>query len=208
MYEYKFDIKIGSELVHCRAFTLKEYLELITAKQKGDIEPVVKRLIKECTTAKNLNRQEAELLLVQLWAQSLGEVNHENIWKCSCDNEIATHINLLHTQIDDPEDLWYTLSGIKVKFRYPELFADKSIAQMIAACIESVFVNGENIPVDELSAEEIDDLYSYITEKDIVAIKELLLRPTVYLAVPIKCPECGKTHAHVIRGLKEFFELL
>lgn len=210
MYEYKFDVKVGSKIINCRAFTLKEYLELITAKKNGSVEEIVKKLIKDCTNAKakDLNRQESELLLIHLWAHSLGEVNHENSWKCTCGTEIPTHINLLHTQIDAPEDLWYTLGDIKIKFHYPKIFDDKNIAHMIVSCIETIHANGESIPVEDLNEKELEDLYSIITESDIVAIKDMLLKPTVYLAVPIKCPECGKTHAHVIRGLKEFFELL
>ncbi|WWE96726.1 hypothetical protein LHLCCAPJ_00052 [Escherichia phage ECp13] len=210
MYEYKFDVRVGSKIINCRAFTLKEYLELITAKKNGSVEEIVKKLIKDCTNAKakDLNRQESELLLIHLWAHSLGEVNHENSWKCTCGTEIPTHINLLHTQIDAPEDLWYTLGDIKIKFHYPKIFDDKNIAHMIVSCIETIHANGESIPVEDLNEKELEDLYSIITESDIVAIKDMLLKPTVYLAVPIKCPECGKTHAHVIRGLKEFFELL
>lgn len=210
MYEYKFDVRVGSKIINCRAFTLKEYLELITAKKNGSVEEIVKKLIKDCTNAKakDLNRQESELLLIHLWAHSLGEVNHENSWKCTCETEIPTHINLLHTQIDAPEDLWYTLGDIKIKFHYPKIFDDKNIAHMIVSCIETIHANGESIPVEDLNEKELEDLYSIITESDIVAIKDMLLKPTVYLAVPIKCPECGKTHAHVIRGLKEFFELL
>lgn len=210
MYEYKFDVRVGSKIINCRAFTLKEYLELITAKKNGSVEEIVKKLIKDCTNAKakDLNRQESELLLIHLWAHSLGEVNHENSWKCTCGTEIPTHINLLHTQVDAPEDLWYTLGNIKIKFHYPKIFDDKNIAHMIVSCIETIHANGESIPVEDLNEKELEDLYSIITESDIVAIKDMLLKPTVYLAVPIKCPECGKTHAHVIRGLKEFFELL
>lgn len=210
MYEYKFDVRVGSKIINCRAFTLKEYLELITAKKNGSVEEIVKKLIKDCTNAKakDLNRQESELLLIHLWAHSLGEVNHENSWKCTCGTEIPTHINLLHTQVDAPEDLWYTLGNIKIKFHYPKIFDDKNIACMIVSCIETIHANGESIPVEDLNEKELEDLYSIITESDIVAIKDMLLKPTVYLAVPIKCPECGKTHAHVIRGLKEFFELL
>ncbi|MFP9048635.1 hypothetical protein, partial [Enterococcus faecalis] len=96
---------------------------------------IVKKLIKDCTNAKDLNRQESELLLIHLWAHSLGEFNHENSWKSTCGTERPTHINLLHTQIDAPEDLWYTLGDIKIKFRYPKIFDDKNIAHMIVSCI-------------------------------------------------------------------------
>jgi hypothetical protein len=207
-YEYTFEARIGSKTVQCRAFTLKEYKDLIEAKMRGEVKDTVLELIKNCTNAKDLNRQESELLLVQLWSHSLGEVNHQNTWVCSCGHEILTSINFTFTQIDEPEDLWYPLAGFRIKLRYPKLFEDENIAQMIASCIEHIHVNGEMISVDDLNDREIDDLYSAITEDDIIRIKELLLKPTVQLAVPIKCEKCGEQHVHVIKGLKEFFKLI
>lgn len=208
MYDYKFDVKIGSKVVNCRAFTLEEYLGLISAKKDGTLEETINNLILKCSNAKNLNKQESELLIVNLWAHSMGKVNQENTWRCSCGHETQTYINLLYTQIDDPDDLWLTIRGIKIKFRYPRIFEDKNTAHMIVSCIESVFVNGENIPVDDLTEEEINDLYAFITEEDIITIKDLLLKPTVQLSVPIKCESCGASHVHTIRGLKEFFKLM
>ncbi|QQG32140.1 baseplate hub subunit [Citrobacter phage CkP1] len=207
-YEYKFEAHIGSKTVQCRAFTLEEYKDLIKAKADGAIKTQVLKLIKDCTNAKDLNKQESESLVVQLWANSLGEVNHQNTWVCSCGHEIVTPINFTFVQIDDPEDLWYSLAGFKIKLKYPKLFDDENIIQMIAESIESIYVNGETISVEELNDHEINDLHSAITEDDIIHIKEILLKPTVSLAVPIKCDKCGEQHIHVIKGLKEFFKLI
>lgn len=208
MYEYNFSAKIGDKTISCRAFTLEEYLNLITAKNNGKLKGAVQELIKNCTSAKDLNKQEAELLLVHLWSQSLGEVNHENTWKCTCGHESKVYINLLHTRIDDSDDLWYTLGDIKLKLRYPELFDDENVAEMIVKCMESVYSNGENININDLNEREINDLYAYITEQDVVNIKELLLKPTVNLSLPVKCEACGENHIHTLRGLKDFFEIM
>lgn len=208
MYKYTFTVRLGDKEVNCRAFTLKEYLGLIGARATGTIESTVNNIITNCSNAKNLTKQEAELLLVNLWAHSLGEVNQEHTWNCSCGHSFQVYMNLLHTQLDEQADPWYSFSGIKIKFRQPKLFDDKNIALMIASCIEAVFVNGESIPVEDLTEAEINDLYGLITEDDMINIKNLLVSPSIYLATPIKCPKCGTSHVHTIRGLKEFFELL
>lgn len=208
MYEYKFETKLGSKIINCRAFTLSDYRDLIEAKQNGTIQEVVERILGECTDARDLTKQQAEFVLVNLWAQSLGEVNHQNAWVCSCGHEIPTAINFTQIQMDATEELWYDLTAFKIKLRYPRLFEDKNIAQMIASCIEYIFVDGEAISVDELNDNEIDDLYSAITEDDIKKISKLLLEPTIYTAIPIECDKCGESHVHVIRGLKEFFRLI
>lgn len=207
-YDYNFEVSVSGSDIKCRAFTLEEYIKLINAKIDGKIPSVVNELIKNCTNARGLNRQESELLLIQLWAHSVGEVNHENIWICPEGHETLTSINFTSAQIDDPEELWYPLANFKIKFKYPKLFEDTNIAQMIAASIEHIHVNGETILVEELNEREINDLYSAITEEDIVRIKDMLLKPTVYLAVPVKCKECGATHVEVIKGLKEFFRYM
>ncbi|ANA49532.1 baseplate hub [Salmonella phage vB_SnwM_CGG4-1] len=207
-YDYNFEVLIGEKTIECRAFTLEEYKNLIVSKQQGSIKQSVLDLIKNCTNAKNLNKQESELLLVNLWSHSLGEVNHQNTWVCSCGHETQVPINFTFAQIDEPEELWYNLRHFKIKLRYPNLFEDENIASMISSCIQTIHVNGETIGIEDLNNKEIEDLYSAITEDDIINIKNLLLKPTVQLAVPVKCSECGENHVHIIKGLKEFFKLI
>lgn len=208
MYDYSFEVNIGSKKISCRAFTLEQYLNLINAKLNKTIEPTIKQLINDCTNAMGLNKQESELLIIHLWAHSLGEVNKETTWKCACGHETPTHINLLHSQIDEPDTLEYTIRDIKLALRYPDIFDDSNVGQMIAKCITGIYANGEHINIDDLTDKEIDDLYSIISEDDIIALKEMLLKPSVYLAVPIKCGHCGASHVQVIKGLREFFEII
>lgn len=207
MIQYKFETRISGKTIHCRAFTLEEYLQLIQAKSDGNIPSKIKELINNCTDATDLNRQESELLILKLWANSIGEVNHQASWVCECGNEIEVPINFTYAQIDSPEDLWYDLKNFKIKFKYPKIFDDSNIALMIAECIEYILVNNEQIYVEELNDQELNDLYSAITADDIVKIKEMLLKPKVSLSVPISCA-CGKSHIHTITGLKEFFKIM
>lgn len=205
--EYNFETKINGKVIHCRAFTLGEYLDLIKAKAAGNIKPVVQKILNDCTDAKGLLKHESELLLIRLWAQSLGEVSHTATYVCDCGNEIPTPINLTYAGIVGTGELLYQLSGFKVKFKYPKMFDDENIGLMIASCIEYIIVNGEQIFVDDLNETEIQDLYSAITTEDVKNITDMLLEPTIQLAVPIAC-SCGKNHVQTITGLKEFFRII
>ena len=204
---YKFETRINGKNIQCRAFTLEEYANLIAAKKNGTIDECVKALLRECANASGLNKQESELLIVILWAHSIGEVNHEVTWNCTCGRKIPVPLNYTHAQIDPPEDLWYDLKGFKIKFKYPNLFDDSDIPMMISKCIDYIVVGNEQIYFNDLNDAEIDDLYSAITTEDVVNIKNMLLKPQVQLAVPITC-ECGISHIHVIKGLKEFFKIM
>ena len=207
-FEYKFTVQVSDKVINCRAFTLREYKGLIKAKLEGTVDVVILDLVKNCTDAVGLNKQESELLIIKLWAHSLGEVNHEHTWVCSCGREQEVPLNFTHAQINAPsEALVYEFENFKVKFKYPELFDDSNSALMIAKCIACIEVEGSVIKVDDLSDEELDDLYAAISSESLKEISAMLLAPEVVLAVPISC-ECGESHVHVIKGLKEFFKLL
>lgn len=206
--EYKFIARIVDKDINCRAFTLREYKDLLKAKIDGTMEPEILELFKKCTDAPWLPKHEGELLLVNLWANSMGEVNSEHTWQCACGRETLIPINLIHASIDATEELLYKFPGFKIKFRYPGLFEDKNTAQMVAECIEYIITeNDEQISIEDLTEHEMEDLYSVITSEDITKIAAMLTRPELQLAVPISC-ECGESHVHIIKGLKEFFRML
>lgn len=205
--EYNFETTINGKLIHCRAFTLGEYLDLIKAKASGTIKDTVQKILKDCTDAVDLPKHESELLLVRLWAHSLGEVSHTAIYQCECGNEIKTPLNLTYASTINTNELFYQLQGLKIKFKYPKLFDDENIGLMIASCIEYVIVGTEQIFFDDLSEAEIQDLYSAITVEDVKNISEMLLEATIQISVPISCT-CGKNHVQTITGLKEFFRII
>jgi hypothetical protein len=65
-------------------------------------------------------------------------------------------------QIVGSSDLLYSLDGLRIQFKYPELFDDTNVALMIAKSIDYIIVNGEQIFVDDLSDQEIDDLTAFL----------------------------------------------
>lgn len=206
--QYKFEVQIGEKTINCRAFTLREYKDILKTKTAGTLEPFIITLLNKCTDARGLSKHEAELLLIHVWAHSLGVINQEQTWTCSCGTEQQIPVNLTHIRYDDTQELLRDFGAFKLKFRYPRLFEDKNKGMMVASCIESIITPaGEMLKVDDLNETEIDDLYAAITVDDIESISEMLLAPTVQLAIPISCG-CGESSVHVVKGLKEFFKFL
>lgn len=205
--QYNFDVRIGDKDIHCRAFTLREYKDMLQAKANGHLEELITNLLKKCTSARGLPKHQAESLIVQWWAHSLGCLNQEKIYMCECGKSQVIPITLSHISYNEEKEIIKDFGPFKVKFNYPWLFEDKNKAQMIASCIDSIITpDGDMLRVDDLTEAEIDDLHSAITTDDIEEISERLLRPQIQLAIPIAC-ECGN-HVHVITGLKEFFKFL
>lgn len=206
-FEYKFDVNIGSKILECRAFTLREYKDLMKAKADGNLKNAVLEVLSKCTKAHQLTKQESELLLVKLWAHSTGEVNIDTVYTCECEKETLVPVNMNYIQLDDAPEVVYDFKNFKIKFNYPKIFEESNKASMIASCIDYIIVGDEKLKVDDLTDQELSDLYTAITTEDIIKIADMLVNPTIYTAIPIQC-ECGKSNIKVIRGLKEFFRLL
>jgi hypothetical protein len=205
---YTFEVIIKNQKINCRAFTLREYKDLLQAKLQGTLEDFIPSLIETCTDAKNLNKQASELLLINLWAHSLGEVNIEREWVCSCGREQTIPMTLTRAQLSKEPEVIKDFGTFKVVFRYPSLFEDKNNAMMVAGCIDYILTTtGEKLTLEDLSDTEIDDLYSVITAEDILSISSALTEPKPFLAIPISC-ECGDNSVHIIKGLKEFFKVM
>lgn len=205
---YTFDVKIKNKTIKCRAFTLREYKDLLQAKLESRIESFINELISNCTDARDLNKQESELLVINLWAHSLAEVNIEREWSCSCGRSQVVPMTLTRATLGKEPDVIKDFGNFKIVFRYPKLFEDKNRAMMVAGCIDYILTSaGEKLFLSDLSDAELDDLYSVITEKDIKEVYDALVAPKPILAIPISC-ECGEHTVHVIEGLKEFFKVM
>lgn len=206
-FDYKFEVNIGHKLIQCRAFTLEEYKDLMEAKLNGKLKETIQQILSKCTNATDLTKQESELLIVKLWAHSTGEVNSDAVHICDCGKENLVSLNINYAQLDEADDLIYDFKNFKIKFKHPKIFDDSNVALMISTCIDYIIVGEEKLRVDDLTDEEISDLYTAITTEDAIRISDMLMKPSIYMAVPVEC-ECGKKHLKVIRGLKEFFRLL
>lgn len=211
---YKFNVTFPSgEVVTCDTFPLEPYSELLIAKSKGEsVAPHLEKLLNEYTnvTSLRLNKQESEFVLIHLLNTSLNEdISPEVSKTCECGYKDELKLNLNHLSIADDDKLKnITFPKFSIKLRYPKIFEDNDMAKMITGCIEAVIVGDEVIDINDLSSIEVEDLYKAITYDHIVEMKELLLKPKLQLAVPYKCPECGKEEVFIINGLGELLELI
>lgn len=209
LYEFKVTLPSG-KIVTCNTFPLEPYSKLLTAKSKGEsITPNLQELLSKYTDVSDLNKQESEFVLVHLLNTSLNEdISPEVSKTCECGFKDILKLNLNHLTIVDGDLHDIKFQKFSLKFKYPKIFEDNDVALMITKSMESVVVGDEVIDIEDLSSLEIEDLYSAITYDHIVEIKDMLLKPKLQLAVPYKCPECGKEEVFIINGLSELLELI
>lgn len=214
MNEIKFNVKLESGNVECKPFTLEDYIKFLFAKSSDNSDLIKKwmnDILETNTSAKDLPKHEAEILIVNLLAKSLNESDIFQEYVCECGHEFDVKIDVskIFTNYNDVSinDL-YSLRDFKLSLKWPKLFEDDNVAQMIVNSIKEIYVGDDCIPIEELSDVELNDLYSAITPEDMDNIKNILLSPTIQLAAPIVCPECGKNHIHMISKFKEFIRIL
>lgn len=211
----QFKVKIDSKIIDCQTYTLEDYMKILVSRRadnSDEIKKVFDKIIKKYTDAKNLSKHEAELLLINLIAYSQNETGQFKInYGCDCGETIPVNLKLNQTYIDyndtDINEL-YNFNKFKLKLKWPDLWDDDDIPSMIAKCIEAVYVGNERIEIDDLNEQEIVDLYSAISEDDIMSMKNILLSPKPVLPVAFDCPKCGKKHIESISGFKKFIEVL
>lgn len=212
MFEKKFKVKVGNKVINCTSYTLRDYTELAFSKNGSGSELMKQKyneILSEHTDADNLVKHEAELLLINLTAQS----EHEEIpslkYTCECGHQHNVSVDVSKAYISGDDTIAeHSFPKFKIGFKWPKLWDDDDVGSMIANCIDVIYAKDERVKVEDLELNELDDLYDAITESDINSIKEILTAPIVVLPVSITCPECGKRHIHVIKGFKEFLEIL
>lgn len=202
-----FEITCLNDTYKCRYFTLDEYEKIILAKIENNLQEAIKNILHSCVEgySDTLSKTESELLLIKLWAHSLGEVNQEKEYICECGKTHNVCINYNYITIPELSGFLYNTSNVKLKMRYPRLFEDTDRVEMVVSCIEGLILeDGQEIKIEDLSENELDDLYSILSKEVIDILKEELLKPEVVLGIPIDC-ECSPIK---ISGLAEFLKVI
>lgn len=209
--EYNFTIDIQGKEIAARAFTLKEYLGLIAAKQAGKFREEITTVVKECTGLdinKDLPKAQAEYVVFMLMVTSIGEINHDDEYVCSCGNEIYTPINFNHIQIDKPVEHNEVINGLTLHFKPAKIFGDSDKIHTFLDRLDYLIVDGEQIFSDSLSDEEVGDLQTLITYDLVEKVCDIILKPTIHMGVPIKCDKCGSYHVEEFNSLNDFMGLV
>lgn len=196
-----------------KRYTLRDHMNILVSKINSDSELMKKaysEVLGKCIGQK-LNKHESEFALINIIAKSDYEDKVIQNYTCDCGVVIPAEIKIENAYIDFAEesiDELYSFKKFKVKFKWPDLWADDDIVSMILKSIEAIYVGNERIEIDDLNDAEMDDLIEAISETDINNITKKLLAPKPVLPVSVKCPACGKSHSHVLIGFKQFIEVL
>lgn len=209
--DYKFTIYLKDREINARAFTLEEYMSLISAKQAGTSREEIRKVVENCTGIDILDdvpKAVAEYIVFLLWVNSLGKVNYEDVYVCSCGNEIHTPMNFNHIQIDREIEHTETVGGIKLHFKPALIFSETDKIHTFLDRMDYLIVDGEQVFVDSLSDEEVDDLQSVITYELVEKVCDKIMSPTIHLGIPIRCDKCNKYHVEELNSLKDFMRIV
>lgn len=196
-----FEIKIYDKTYQASYMTLDEYEDLVKNYTPEQILNVIKTHVQGI----DINRTSVyiEAVFIQLWANSLGELNQSRELDCVCGEKHNIDINYSFLNVPEETGFIYDIGGIKIKFRYPRMFEDQDQIDMIMKCIVSIIQDAEEIPVHELSEYSLEAVYALFTKEVIEHIINELLAPKVVLAIPTGCGEI-----FTISGLNEFMEAM
>lgn len=210
MFTKTFEIKLSTgKVVKAQTYTLRDKAKILVSKmnETGD---TMKKLYMDLVDAvePNLPKHDAELVLVRLIGESENENKLVRPYTCTCGKVHNKAINLEHLYVSNiDQELIYSFPKFKVEFEWPKLWDDDDITMMIVKSIKYIYAGDERLTLDDLTDNEVQDLYNAITEDTINYIKNLLLAPKLTVHVPINC-ECGKNEVHTISGFKEFMEIV
>lgn len=207
---YIFNMKIGEKIIKARAFTYREFQQLIQAKAEGTLADVVIDTVYQCTglNANELSKQEAELIFLFLWCNSLRKTKIDATWVCGdCGKETEYQLNIDKAHITESEDFLLDLGQVKIKFRAPKFTEDEDVMQMIVKCMELVIVDGQEFNISEVNENDFETILNMLTKEHVENIINELTKNQITLAVPIKC-ECGQSGVYSIQGLSGFLKIL
>jgi len=208
--QHVFNIRLDEKIITARAFTFREFQNLVAAKETGKLSEAVVNVIHDCTgiNALELEKCEAEYLFLLLWCHSLNKMKVNATWVCGvCGKEKDYSIDVSRTQIPEVDPYTLDLGQVKIKFRQPKFTEDVDIMQMVIACIEYIVIGDQQFSIDDLNHHDFDRILDMLTTDKVEKIIDELTSNQITLAVPIKC-ECGESGIYSLSGLSSFLKIL
>lgn len=209
-FEYKFTIELDSNrFIEAKAFSLSDYLDIISAKESDTYTDVVVKVIDKCINEDifSFPKREAEFILLQLWAASVGKINYEAEYTC-CGSLFYVPMNMSRVQIDKQRKVKKTFGDFIIQFKEPKLFDDSDYIETFMESIEYIIVGENQFNVDELSEEDYQAFIGTITADDVDESVNEILMPTIRMGIPVKCPICGSYHVEELIGLHDLLGVL
>ena len=209
--DYEFEIDVDKSIVKARAFTLGEYLDIIGKKESDDYTDTVISVLDNCllgsTSILGYPKREAEYILLQIWAHSIGKINFDAEYTC-CGKIFNVPMNMSRAIIDKPDYVKKKFDGFTIQFREPKIFDDADYIETFMDCIDYIIIDDNQFTVDELAEEDYQVIIDTITTRDVDELVERILKPTIRMGVPVKCPHCGNYKVEELVGLHDLLGVL
>lgn len=197
------DIKItvGNKQVETTMLSVREYLSII-----NDADEMIPKIIFN-KIGQPLPKHLTEQALIKLIAISKKKVikMKSECTLCHKENKFEVHPDTVC--VSDGLGLSHVAGGMVINMRYPMMFEDRDMFEMIDRCIVSFEYADQLFKWENSTENEKDILFKHLTFSDIEAIVEKLQSPQVYAAVPIEC-ECGNQYPAVINGASKLLDSL
>lgn len=83
---------------------------------------------------------------------------------------------------------------------------DRSIYELVASCMESVWNNDEVHYTKDISKDDLNNFLDTMTSEQFKKFKEFFeTMPALTHTVNYKCPSCGKEDTYTFKGITDFF---
>ena len=223
----KYEIVVPStgQKVRYRPYLVKEEKILMLAMESQDqrsalgaIVDTIGSCVQDELNTSSLTTFDVEYLFTQIRSKSVGETAKIGVNCKHCDEQNEVIVKLDDIKVGNPEGLETKIEltdQIALKMRWPSYnelidFGDMSTTdqtfKMIAACIDSVQTEEENIRLrDESEAEQmafIESLSSAQFDKIRAYVEKM---PKMEHHVSFECTSCGKGNDITLSGISDFF---
>ena len=226
--QYELVIPSSGDTVSYRPFLVKEQKVLLMASEAQDIKQVVSSIltcIEGCVSdidVKKLSTFDVDYIFTQIRSKSVGETATimSPCSECEHKNEVKIELDKISVDVKNlPKNVIKLNSEISVRMKYPtylEMLNNNSIMKQesgtevlfaaIAACIESVMTEEENIPLSDESREEVDAFLNSLSAEQFELITTFVNSiPKIKYEAEYQCESCQHQNKLTLEGIQDFF---
>lgn len=226
--KYEVEIPSNKQRVRFRPFLVKEQKVLLLAYETQDKKQIVQAIldvVASCVVDEinvySLTTFDIDYLFTQIRGKSVGE-KVELVINCnSCETPNDVDVNLEEIKIDVKEATKTVklTEEVSVKLKFPDysnllsndkFFTAESqseiIMEVIAACIENIMTENENIIVKNEPREDVIKFIESMNSQQFQMISDFVQNiPAMTHEVSFNCVNCGIGNSQILKGIDDFF---
>ena len=223
---YMMTLPISGIVVKYKPFVVKQEKILLMAAQSTDVNQIVdamRNIIFTCTDGeldtKKLCTSDSEYAFLQIRMKSIGEEVKPQVTCSKCQHKTSIRINLNEVKVkktDKPviDPTVKITDHLSFVLRYPSMHdVDYSKSEIDAIfsiakdCIESVIVDDEVYPIEDIDEKEVSDFLDNMMPDQFEKIIEFIkTTPELRYEFNYNCPKCGTKVIVEVKTVSDFFQ--